>query len=282
VRYIERLATQVEKAFVETSKNLEEFPVFKARLDSLEESVREISRNVETIDTRLENVATLKDIESFRADIMSIRSQIDEINKVLPITEAKIPETIKRLREERDDVLLLIKSLETELQLGKISLGDYNLAKSKALEKLRKIEDQLIEEWKRIEKFIESGEIEAIPLVERKEEVENEKKTDEIKTEEKTGEDMKEKKVIEEIRPQDNSSKNEKIETKEETINLKETKFEDSKASGNLKDSKDIQNEEIENKEVKKESVEPKFVEPIKVKGKQDVLKVLKKVKEVM
>jgi len=200
----------------------------------------------------------LKDVEAFRADILSVRAQIDDINKVLPIAEAKIPETIKRLREERDDVLLLLKSLETELQLGKISLGDYNIARSKALEKLRKIEDQLIEEWKRIEKFIESGGIEAIPFVERKE------------AEEKEGEEFSSKEGIE-------VKEEEKV---EKSVEVKEEKPEISLAPESF-----VEEEKREGKsesESKKEKFEPKFVEPIKVKGKQDVLKVLKKVKEVV
>jgi len=169
VKYVEKLATQVEKAFVESTRNLQDFPVIKGRLETLEENVKEISKTLEGINARLENSATLKDLESFRADLFSFKTQIDEINKVMPIVETKIPETIKRLREERDDVLLLLKSLEEELKQGKISQEDYNNSKKKAMQKLREIEDKLIDEWKRIEKFIESGGMEAIPGEEAKE-----------------------------------------------------------------------------------------------------------------
>jgi chromosome segregation ATPase len=319
VRYIERLATQVEKAFVEMNKNLEEFSIFKARVESLDESVRELSRNFEAINARLENVATLKDIESLRTDIMSIRTQIDEINKVWPIAEAKLPETIKRLREERDDILLLLQSLETELKQGKISLGDYNSSKSKALEKLRKIEDQLIEEWKKVEKFIESGGVEAIPTVEKKEET----KETEVKVEQKEEEKKEEVEIIkekvnkipEEKSAEDIGQKISKIDeflrtassledlvevTKTIAIKINEVKevarnieklateveksftkiTKESKAG--TEEEKDSEKEKIK-KEVKvKRKIEPKLVEPVKVKGKGDVLKVLKKVKEVL
>jgi uncharacterized coiled-coil DUF342 family protein len=319
VRYIERLATQVEKAFVEMNKNLEEFSIFKARVESLDESVRELSRNFEAINTRLENVATLKDIESLRTDIMSIRTQIDEINKVLPIAEAKIPETIKRLREERDDILLLLQSLETELKQGKISLGDYNSSKSKALEKLRRIEDQLIEEWKKVEKFIESGGVEAIPTIEKKEET----KETEVKVEQKEEEKKEEAEIVkekvnnipEEKSAEDIGQKISKIdeflrtansledlvevtktiaikinEVKEVARNIEKLAIEVEKAftevtkesKAGTEEEKDSEKEKIK-KEVKvKRKVEPKLVEPVKVKGKEDVLKVLKKVKEVL
>ena len=336
VKYVERLATQVEKAFVESTKNLQDFPVIKGRLEMLEESVRDISKTIEGINARLENVATLKDLESFRTDVTSLKSQIDEINKVLPIAEAKIPESIKRLREERDDVLLLINSLEEELKQGKISLGDYNSSKSKALEKLRKIEDKLIEEWKKVEKFIESGGIEAIPEGEAREAIgEKKEEVEKGATEENVGEEIlqrvetKEVKEERQISVSENGEKKlsknietlanqieksfseivenlkaliilrERLETlesmllteiseeleRENSANLKikskieKTKEANFKIKSKVEKTKDKKVEDRYKKKVTSK-VSSKVIEPVKIKSKEQLLTVLKKIKE--
>ena len=314
VKYVERLATQVEKAFVESTKNLQDFPVIKGRLEMLEENVREISKTIEGINARLENVATLKDLESFRTDVVSLKSQIGEINKVLPIAEAKIPESIKRLREERDDVLLLINSLEEELKQGKISLGDYNSSKSKALEKLRKIEDQLIEEWKKVEKFIESGGIEAIPGgearetgEEKKEEVgkivsgenasskilqkvEGKEAKEERQISVDEGEEKKLSKNIEILTNQIEKSFSEIVESlkalrilRERLETLESMLLTEISEELEKETSKDFEKKKkVEEKYKKKETseVRSKIIEPVKIKSKKQLLTVLKKIKE--
>ena len=323
VKYVERLATQVEKAFIESTKNLQDFPVIKGRLEMLEENVKDISKTIEGINARLENMATLKDLESFRTDVASLRSQIDEINKVLPIVEAKIPESIKRLREERDDVLLLINSLDEELKQGKISLGDYNSSKSKALEKLRKIEDQLIEEWKKIEKFIESGGIEAIPggeareaSVEKKEEVEKrategnvgeeilqKAERKEVKEERKISviedEGKKLSKNIEALTNQIEKSFSEIVENLKALRILREkletlesmllAEISEELEKGTPTDFEKKRKVEVKSKDMKvEEKYEKKatskasheVIEPVKIKSKEQLLTVLKKIKE--
>ncbi|MFH7880730.1 MAG: hypothetical protein QXI09_01855 [Candidatus Aenigmatarchaeota archaeon] len=242
IRYIERIAAKVERAFTEMNKNLSEFILYKGKQESLEENFREAVKNLEEIKTKIENVATLKDLESFKADIFSLKSQIDEINKVLPIVETKIPETIQKLREERDDILLLIKALDNDLQLGRISIGDYNKSRENALKKLREINEKLVEEWKKIEKFIEEGGLEALPI----ERVVEEK--------EYNSENMSTEKKIEIKEGEESEKEIEKMEKKEKN--------------------------EFENLEKKEEAYLPKVIEPVKVEGEEDLIKFLKKVKE--
>ncbi len=246
IGYIEKIAAKVERAFVETNKNLEDFFLFKSKQESLEETVREISKNLESINTKLENVLTIKDLDAFRTEISLIKAQLEEINKVLPIAEAKIPETIKNLREEKENILLLIKTLESDLQTGRISIGDYEESKRKALERLRKIDEELVEEWKKIEKFLETGGLEALPLEERKEEKVKEKLQEE--KEEKTKTEMQEVEKENIITPAPIAASPVQVEKEE--------------------------------KEKKQKTFEPKFIEPAKVENEKSLFKILKKVKE--
>jgi hypothetical protein len=250
IGYIEKIAAKVERAFVETNKNLEDFFLFKSKQEALEETVKEISKNLESINTKLENVLTIKDLDAFRTEISLIKAQLEEINKVLPIAEAKIPETIKNLREEKENILLLIKTLESDLQTGRISIGDYEESKRKALERLRKIDEELVEEWKKIEKFLETGGLEALPLEERKEEEVKEKLQEE--KEEKTKTEMQEVEKENIITPAPIAASPVQVEKEEEKTE----------------------------KEKKQKTFEPKFIEPAKVENEKSLFKILKKVKE--
>ncbi|MEM5815579.1 MAG: hypothetical protein QXL14_00825 [Candidatus Aenigmatarchaeota archaeon] len=180
ISYIERIATKTEKSFIEMNKYLQDFVLYKGKQDALEEEIKEVIKNLEEIKSKLENSASLKDIDALRYDILSIKNQIDEINKVLPIVETKIPETIIKLREERDDLLLLLNSLETQMKEGKISKKSYEESKKKALQKLDKIREELIKEWKKIEAFVESGGLEQIPSVSATKEEKPEKMEEKI------------------------------------------------------------------------------------------------------
>lgn len=261
IRYIERIAAKVEKAFTEVNKLLNEFVIYKGRQESLEETVREISKNIEEIKVRIENTATLKDLEAFRSDLVSLKSSIDEINKILPIAETKIPETIVKLREERDDILLLLKTLDEDLQLGRISIGDYNKTKENALKKLREINDKLVEEWKRIEKFIEEGGLEFLPSGEKLE--------------------SEEKRNKEEVGLQNRQEREQDVEEEKKKEEVSE--FSPKESKEDKKTGEDRDREKVDKKEGKKVgSFQPKILEPIKVRDEEDLIKTLKKVKEGM
>ncbi|MFH8039273.1 MAG: hypothetical protein QXJ14_04685, partial [Candidatus Aenigmatarchaeota archaeon] len=156
---------------IEMSKSLQEFSLYKARQEELEASLKDILKSLDAINAKMENFATTRDLEAVKSSIATLDTQIKEFEKSLPMIDAKIPETIKSLRNERDDLIILLESLEEQLKQGKISLGDYEKSKSSAEKRIKEIEEKLIEEWKRVEKFLESGGVEMIPKAEEKEEL---------------------------------------------------------------------------------------------------------------
>ncbi|MCX8191148.1 MAG: hypothetical protein N3D78_03135 [Candidatus Aenigmarchaeota archaeon] len=218
ISYIEKIAVKTEKSFIEMNKYLQDFVFLKEKQNILEEEFREMNKNLEEINSKLENVATLKDIDAIRYDFLTLKNQIEEINKVLPIVETKIPETIIKLREERDDLLTLIKSLEEQSKEGKISKKSYEESKKKALRRLEKIREELIREWKKIESFIESGGMEQIPLETRKIEVQEKSEETPVKIQQKVkeGTEFEDKKELETETKDQTEKKEEKEENKKE------------------------------------------------------------------
>ncbi|MCS7123298.1 MAG: hypothetical protein RMJ17_01855 [Candidatus Aenigmarchaeota archaeon] len=187
ISYIERVATKVEKTFIEMTRNLQDFTIYKTRQESVEDSLKEVLKNISEINAKIENLATNKDLDAVRSSIAILDTQIKEFEKSLPLIDAKIPETIKRLRDERDDLIILLESLKNQLKEGKISIGDYEKSKANTEKRIKEIEDKLIEEWKRVEKFLEGGGIEFVPATEAKveeKETKKEKLVEEIPVEE--------------------------------------------------------------------------------------------------
>ncbi|MEM5875335.1 MAG: hypothetical protein QXW01_00080 [Candidatus Aenigmatarchaeota archaeon] len=241
ISYIERIATKTEKSFIEMNKYLQDFVLYKGKQDALEEEIKEVIKNLEEIKSKLENSASLKDIDALRYDILSIKNQIDEINKVLPIVETKIPETIIKLREERDDLLLLLNSLETQMKEGKISKKSYEESKKKALQKLDKIREELIKEWKKIEAFVESGGLEQIPSVSATKEEKPEKMEEKIEVGK-----------IEKIVEKSEVSENIEEESVEEKEDKSKRKTEDKKRKkGSYKKESKVQDISEERKDVR-------------------------------
>jgi hypothetical protein len=177
LKYTERLALKTEKTFIDLSKSLEDFTLYKAKQETLEESVKDLLKSVDEINARFETIPTKKDLEGIRSDILIVQKQIDEINKVLPIVKTKLPETIEKLKREKEDILIFLDSLEDQLRSGAISVGEYEEVRKKNLQRLADVEKRLEREWKLVEEIISKGapEVKAEETPETKEEVKEQK-----------------------------------------------------------------------------------------------------------
>jgi uncharacterized phage infection (PIP) family protein YhgE len=159
LKYTERLATKTEKIFMDLSKSLEEFVVYKTRLDGLDETVRDLLKSIDAVNIKLENLPSKKELEAVRADLLLTQKQIEDIKKILPMVEAKMPETIVSLRKEKENILLFLNSLEEHFRRGVVSVGDYEDAKRRNLKKLAEIEERIKREWESMAELISSGKL---------------------------------------------------------------------------------------------------------------------------
>jgi hypothetical protein len=157
LKYTERLALKTEKMFIDINREIQDIVIYKTRQEGLDESVRDLIKGMDAINARMNDVITKKDLDTVKQDILLMHNHLEEIQKVLPLLEAKIPETIVALREERRNIMLFLDSLSEHYKSRTINLAEYEEAKRKNMAKLAKIEEQLREEWKNLESTIAAG-----------------------------------------------------------------------------------------------------------------------------
>ena len=203
-RYIERLAAKTEKIFIDLSKNIQEFTRYRARQEALEDELKNIIKSVDEINLKLNELVPKSDLENLRGEVQLLAQQITELNRALPLIETKLPETIEKLKEEKENVLTFLESLEEQLKSGAITIGEYKEVRARNLRKLKEINNKLVKEWKRLMEFLskikEAGvsELPELPAEKVKEE-ENKGREEEGKEEIEKKEEVGEEKEIEEV-----------------------------------------------------------------------------------
>jgi hypothetical protein len=215
VKYIERLGTKTEKIFVDLNQYLGDFIRYKARQEDVEESLKEIVKSIDALNVKFEDYVNKKDLDSLKEDDIVIKKQIEEINKVLPILKAKLPDEIAELRREKEDISLLLDAMKEQLNAGKISKVEYERAKKNNEKKLKEIERDLDKEWRKIENLfrltedlVKLTETEKTLFPETKKEPEEEKKeTTEEQKPEKVEEETKKSEEIKEKPGEEKSKK---------------------------------------------------------------------------
>jgi len=205
---------------------------------------------VDELNLKLEGFSTKKDLELVKGDILVIQKQIEEINKVLPAIQTKIPEPIAELKKEKEDITLFLDSLEDQLKKGIISIGEYERVKRENLQRLKEIDDELKEKWEKIIEALSKGE----PLEVKEKEIAKE----ESKIEEVT--EAREEKESEEEKPRE-------AEIEEKSVKEGERKLE-SEEKKKVKIVKKKKEEEI-----------PEASEDEKTK-REEMVNIIKKIKE--
>ncbi|NIO44775.1 MAG: hypothetical protein GTN36_04455 [Candidatus Aenigmarchaeota archaeon] len=299
VKYIGRIGAKTERQFMDLSRGLEDLVLFKAKQEDLDESLRDIVKSIDGLNVKFETYVSKKDLGVFREDILLIKKQLENVSKVLPLVEVKLPENIVDLRKEREDILLILDSLREQYEEKKITKAEYKNFKEGNEKRLKEIEKELEKEWKKVEKIIKRGgkETPTVQPTEQPKEVElEEEKPSQLENEKKLEvEEESEKKKL------DKKSEivKEKIEEEKEVFEKKEvpeTKIEtkevvEAKPEEKIKEEapeKEVEKIEIPKKDFRKKKREkrkevakkkPKFKK--KVKKKKRKLKILDEIKKM-
>jgi DNA repair exonuclease SbcCD ATPase subunit len=141
---IERTAEKIEKLYIDLSKRLEEFSVYKEDQVKTKDLVKELMRSVDELNSRIAGYVKKEELESVKEMLEKRMESLKEE------TEELIPEPIKKLREEKAAIEKLLASLEEEYTSGTISEKDYEVSKEKNLEKLKEIEEKIRKAWEEI------------------------------------------------------------------------------------------------------------------------------------
>jgi len=214
VKYIGRIGAKTEKQFMDLSRGLEDLVMFKAKQEDLDESLKEILKSIDGLNVKFEGYVSKKDNDVFREDIMLLQKQLENVNKVLPLVDVKLPQEIIDLRREKDDILLLLDSLQEQYNTKKITKVEYTNFKEGNEKRLKEIDKQLEKEWKKVERLTKPSGKEK-PVEQQAESINEESQTrEEVKKEEKP--------KPEETKAEEKTEEKEKEEVKEKMKEVKE------------------------------------------------------------
>ncbi|MCK5234193.1 MAG: hypothetical protein KAJ91_05225, partial [Candidatus Aenigmarchaeota archaeon] len=144
---IKRMTEHTEKMFLELNKRMDEFFVYRAKQEALDEIVRDVIKSIDTVNTRLENTVNKSYVKDLRDSFKGTEEKISKINSTmssaLPLADLMLPKEIQEMSSERESIKLLLVSLDEETRNKKISNEEYEHAKEANQKKLEELEDKI-------------------------------------------------------------------------------------------------------------------------------------------
>jgi chromosome segregation ATPase len=132
---ISRVSDKIDGIFMELNKRLDEFVLYKAKQDTLDELSQEMMKSMDDVNTRLQKFAEKTDIESlkdtFQTELASMR------------TEAGESPEVQRLQAQRTEIEGLIAMLDEQFKAGALPEADYNKTKEINMNRLADIERKI-------------------------------------------------------------------------------------------------------------------------------------------
>lgn len=152
---IERLSNKVEEIFVDMNKKVEDFYLYKAKQETIDELVKELMKSTDDLSLQLKDYVKIKDLDSLKEDIATIGNRLTDLKKlidmIIPVMRLKIPENIQALQKEKEDIEGVLGTLEDSYRKGKLSRKEFKEAKKKNQQKLEQVIQKLQDEWKQFE-----------------------------------------------------------------------------------------------------------------------------------
>jgi len=206
---IGRISDKIDSIFMELNKRLDEFVLYRAKQDTLDELSREMMKAIDDINTKIEKYAEKEDMDILRD---TLEARISGIG--MPSTVSK---EVMKLQQQQREIEELLDILGEQFRKGKIKKEEYEKAKKVNTERLEDIKKKIQEQSQAPE------ELEGQPAPEPMEEEPTEEKPEVAETEvkeekgagEKPVEEKPEKKPVE--KKPAKTSKEEMIEDLEES-----------------------------------------------------------------
>ncbi|MCK5593981.1 MAG: hypothetical protein KAI18_01930 [Candidatus Aenigmarchaeota archaeon] len=155
------LSSKIEKMFMTLNEKLENFEVYEARQDNMNEIMDDTLKNVDQLGVKFESYIDKKDMSKVKTDMDSLSEKIEMmmgiLKKAVPFAEAEIPKELQELEEQREDIESLLSTVEHEHKKKQISDKDYMKIKKKNDAALDKIKVEINKIMKKMSKKELSG-----------------------------------------------------------------------------------------------------------------------------
>jgi len=131
---MEKSADRIQSIYVELSERMEEFLLYRTKQDRMEDLVNELMRNVDEMNTKLSKFVTRDDLEAFRQSIQASAG-----------APAGGGADVDELQIQKEEIKMLLQTLEDEYRSKRISKEEYETAKKANMDKLDGIERKIKE-----------------------------------------------------------------------------------------------------------------------------------------
>jgi hypothetical protein len=128
----QKMLDKIQGIYAELSKRMEEFMLYRAKQDRMEDLINEVMKNLDDISTRAAYFVTKDDLEAFRAT--------PQVSAPLPSVSAI--ETYS-LSSQKEEIEMLLKTLYEEFKNRAISKEEYEKMKKANMAKLKEIGDKM-------------------------------------------------------------------------------------------------------------------------------------------
>jgi hypothetical protein len=152
---IDRMSDKVEKIFMDMNKKMEDFVLYKTKQETMDDLVKDLMKGIDSLTVKTESFMTKEDMNPVRTELGGLMTKLDETKKVLnmlvPIVQMKMPEKIEKLKKERDDITVLLSTMEEQQKSGGLGQEEYLQTRSANEKKLEEINALISEEWNRFQ-----------------------------------------------------------------------------------------------------------------------------------
>jgi hypothetical protein len=136
---ITRIADKIDGIFMELNKRLEEFALYKAKQDTLDELSQEMMKSLDDMNTKIQKYAEKSELDEIKSALET------ELASVKAGTGAGASPEVQKLQSQKAEIEGLIAMLDEQFKAKALPEKEYQKTKNINLERLREI-DKKIEE----------------------------------------------------------------------------------------------------------------------------------------
>ncbi len=148
----QKTSDDIDAAFIELGKKLEEFSVYAGRQEVLVQTVQDISEMMENTNRKFENYTAKEEMEPLFRQLDAMRHSMSELRATvfLKMEGREIPPRAREMIKQKESIELLLQTLEEDFDARQITAQDYELAKRANLQKLSELERELAKQYEQI------------------------------------------------------------------------------------------------------------------------------------
>jgi hypothetical protein len=132
---INRIADKIDSIFMELNKRLDEFALYKAKQDTLDELSQEMMKSVDALNTKMEKYAEKTELDLFKE---TVQTEISSIR-----TGAGTSPEVQKMESQKTEIESLVAMLDEQFKAGALPEKEYQKTKQINLNRIADIDKKI-------------------------------------------------------------------------------------------------------------------------------------------